>query len=231
MWHIRGRTRSVLIDTGFGLVSLMESLPQLREPRLLALGTHTHCDHIGGHYEFACRAIHVDEADILSAPNRDNTIAAPFVVDDMFENGKPASFDATRFSIRAAPATQILSHGDIIDLGDRTLEVVHVPGHSPGSVAFWDAKFGLLFSGDVVHDGTGGIGTGHYYHTNLDLFLASVEKLRNWPVEVVHAGHYGSFGRKQMQHIIDNFVERRRAAACPTRSPAGSSTPEIDKPR
>src|SRR5690349_1386876 len=50
MWHVRGRDCSVLIDTGFGLVSLIGAVPELREQGLLALGTHTHCDHVGGHH-------------------------------------------------------------------------------------------------------------------------------------------------------------------------------------
>ena len=218
MWHVRGRGRSVLIDTGFGLVSLIGAVPELREQNLLALGTHTHCDHVGGHHEFACRAIHVAEADILRAPTRDNTIASGYVVDEMFEDGKPGWFDAKTFAIKAAPATQVLSHGDVIDLGDRTLEVVHLPGHSPGSVAFWDARTGLLFSGDVVHDGPNGIGTLSLYHTDMDLFLASVERLRDWPVATVHAGHFASFGRDRFRQIIDEFIARRRVSNCPLKT-------------
>jgi glyoxylase-like metal-dependent hydrolase (beta-lactamase superfamily II) len=218
MWHVRGRDRSVLIDTGLGLVSLDEAVPELREQDLLALGTHSHCDHVGGHHEFACRAIHVAEANVLSAPNRENTIADGYVTDDMFEHRKPDWFDEDTFAVRAAPATQILSHGDVIDLGDRALEVVHLPGHSPGSVAFWDARSGLLISGDVVHDGPDGIGRLSLYHTDMDLFLASVEGLRDWPVETVHAGHFGSFGRERFRQVIDDFIVRRRMAMCPLRT-------------
>jgi glyoxylase-like metal-dependent hydrolase (beta-lactamase superfamily II) len=219
MWHVRGRDRSVLIDTGFGLVSLVESVPELREAGLLALGTHSHCDHVGGHHEFGCRAIHVDEAGILAAPTRDNTVATPYVVDDMFEGATPAWFDARTYAVKAAPATQVLVHGDVIDLGDRALEVIHLPGHSPGSVAFWDARNGVLFSGDVVHDGPVGIGTLSLYHTDHDVFLASVEGLRDWPVEVVHAGHFDSFGRTRFRAIIDGYIASRRVPGCPTIAP------------
>lgn len=216
MWLVRGRDRSVLIDFGFGLVSLVESLPELRERNLLALGTHSHCDHVGGHHEFACRAIHVAEAEILAVPTRDNTVATPYVVDDMFEGEKPAWFDAATYGVKAAAATQLLKHGDVIDLGDRALEVLHLPGHSPGSVAFWEARSGTLFSGDVVYDGPGGIGSLTLYHTDHDLFLETVERIRDWPVEVVHAGHYSSFGGARYRAVIDAYIAGRRAPGCPS---------------
>jgi len=40
--------------------------------------------------------------------------------------------------------------GDIIDLGDRAFEVLHLPGHSPGSIALFEAATKTLFSGDAI---------------------------------------------------------------------------------
>jgi glyoxylase-like metal-dependent hydrolase (beta-lactamase superfamily II) len=98
------------------------------------------------------------------------------------------------------------------------LEVIHLPGHSPGSVAFWDAKHGSLFSGDVVHNGPNGIGTLRLYHSDMDLFLASVERLYDWPVKTVHAGHFESFGRGRFREILREFIARQRISACPLKS-------------
>jgi glyoxylase-like metal-dependent hydrolase (beta-lactamase superfamily II) len=39
-----------------------------------------------------------------------------------------------------------------VDLGDRTLTVLHLPGHSPGSIALFDENDGTLFSGDIIYD-------------------------------------------------------------------------------
>jgi glyoxylase-like metal-dependent hydrolase (beta-lactamase superfamily II) len=50
-----------------------------------------------------------------------------------------------------APATVLLRHGDPIDLGDR-FEVIHTPGHSPGGIALFEAKTGILLSGDIIYD-------------------------------------------------------------------------------
>lgn len=43
--------------------------------------------------------------------------------------------------------------GEVIDLGNRTLEAIHLPGHTPGSTALLDTESGMLFSGDPVQDG------------------------------------------------------------------------------
>ncbi|MFO0998203.1 MAG: MBL fold metallo-hydrolase [Alphaproteobacteria bacterium] len=215
IWHVRGRDRDMLVDSGFGIVSLLHSIPALTERPVAAVGSHSHCDHIGGHYEFADRQIHADEADILARPTRFNTVIEPYVVDDMFEGVPPKGFDARSFEIRPAPATRTLREGDVIDLGDRAFEVLHIPGHSPGSIAIFERKTGIMFSGDVVHNGEYGIGNLVLYHSNEDQYVASVERLLPVPVETVHAGHFDSFGRARYQAILKDYIRRKRPAGCP----------------
>lgn len=215
MWHVRGRDRDMLVDTGFGLVSLIDSIPELTERTVLAVGSHSHCDHVGGHHEFGHRHIHAAEADIMARPTRLNTVADPYVVDEMFEGAKPVGFSADTYEVKAAPATRKLVEGDVVDLGDRAFEVLHIPGHSPGSIALYEKKTGIMFSGDVVHNGVNGIGKLILYHTVEDDFLTSVERLRKVPVSVVHGGHYDSFGRDRYVAIIDDYIARKRSPGCP----------------
>jgi glyoxylase-like metal-dependent hydrolase (beta-lactamase superfamily II) len=215
IWHVRGRDRDMLVDSGFGIVSLLHSIPALSERPIAAVGSHSHCDHIGGHYEFADREIHADEADILANPTRFNTVIEPYVVDDMFEGAPPRGFDAASFTIRPAPATRTLVEGDVVDLGDRAFEVLHIPGHSPGSIALYERSTGIMFSGDVVHNGEYGIGNLVLYHSIEDHYVASAERLLSVPVETVHAGHFDSFGRTRYQAIIKDYIRRKRPAGCP----------------
>ena len=46
-----------------------------------------------------------------------------------------------------------VGEGDILDLGDRPLDIIHIPGHTPGSIAVLDVKGRFLISGDPVQDG------------------------------------------------------------------------------
>jgi len=212
IWHVRGRDRSVLLDSGLGVVSLAEQVPWLRSGPLLAVASHSHFDHIGCHHEFAERACHRAEAHILAQPDRAATVADRYARLAMFERLPPGGFDEERYAVRPAPATRILAHGDIIDLGDRHLEVLHVPGHSPGSVALWEAATATLFSGDAVYDGPL---IDDLYHSRRDDYVESMRRLRELPVRAVHGGHYPSFGRQRFHELIDDYLRGRRAPGCP----------------
>lgn len=210
MWLVQGRDRNLLVDSGFGLVSLTEHIPALCGNTTLAVATHSHCDHIGGHYEFSHSEIHRAEGGILRHPTRDNTVANGYVTDAMFEHQPPAGFNAEAFTTRGQEPSRLLSDGDTVDLGDRDFEVIHIPGHSPGSIALFERQTGILFSGDVVHNGESGIGRFILYHSDLNDWLVSAERLRRLPVKTVHAGHFDSFGGDRFIEILDEYLRRRR---------------------
>lgn len=127
LWHIQGRDRDVLVDSGSGLVSLREQLPWLTQRPLLAVASHTHFDHIAGHHEFDERLVHPAEADILARPDGDNTLARAFVDNAMFEAHPDCPLCYAEYRVKAAPATRLIEEGDVLDLGDRVLEVLHTP--------------------------------------------------------------------------------------------------------
>lgn len=189
IWHVRGRDRDIVIDSGMGLRPLAPYIAAITEKPVLAVATHGHVDHIGGHHEFAARAVHRAEAATLASPDRRNTIADPYLTDAMFVTAPPSGFVVATYCVRSAPATRLLAEGDVIDLGDRTFEVLHLPGHSPGSIALWEATSGILFSGDTVYDGPL---IDDFYHSDVTDYVASMERLRRMPARMVHAGHFAS---------------------------------------
>lgn len=135
LWHVQGRDKDLLLDSGSGLVSLREQLPWLTERPLVAVASHCHFDHIAGHHEFAERLVHPAEADILAAPDGENDLSRAFVGDDMFEAHPDCPLCYAEYRVKAAPATGFVEDGDVLDLGNRTLQVLHTPGHSPGGSA------------------------------------------------------------------------------------------------
>jgi len=54
--------------------------------------------------------------------------------------------------VGAAP-TKTMNEGDVVDLGDRVLQLPHLPGHSLGIIGLWHARSGVLFSRDAFYDG------------------------------------------------------------------------------
>ena len=215
IWHIRGRDRDLVIDTGMGIRPLGPIIAALTERPVVAVASHTHVDHIGGHHEFALRAVHDAEAAILAAPDRHNTIADVYLTDEMFVEKPPDGFAAQTFTVRGTPATLLLSDGDMFDLGDRIFEVIHLPGHSPGSIGLWEEETGILFSGDTVYDGPL---IDDFYHSVVADYVASMERLRTIPARVVHPGHFDSFGNARLLELIADYIAGKRAAGCPSGS-------------
>ncbi len=203
IWHVRGRDRDMLVDSGMGVVSLREQIPTLTERPLSAVASHTHFDHIGGHHEFDDRVVHRAEAEIMASPSRRSTLADPYVTDDIFTALPPDPYESTLYAVKGAPATRIVDDGDVIDLGNRQFEVFHTPGHSPGGIALWEAASGVLFSGDIVYDGELIEDT---YHSNATDYIASMERLLELPVNVVHGGHFSSYGRDRHREIINDWL-------------------------
>ena len=138
IWLVRGRDRDMLIDSGMGMCSLRGAIEDLLEKPVLAVASHSHFDHIGSHHEFAERIAHAGEADILAAPSRENTLIEKYVDETAITALPSAGYDVAAYAIEPAPATRLVADGDVIELGDRAFEVLHLPGHSPGSIGLWE---------------------------------------------------------------------------------------------
>lgn len=208
LWHVRGRERDLLVDSGMGVVSLREQVPLLSGRPCLAIASHTHFDHIGCHHEFEQRAVHRDEAGILQAPTRAATLADPYVTDDIFTALPPAPYRSSEYSVRAAPATRLLDDGDVLDLGDRVFEVIHAPGHSPGGIMLFEHATGTLFSGDTVYDGPL---IDDAYHSDVAIYVATMRRIHDLRVRVVHGGHFPSFDGARYRALIRAYLEEKGA--------------------
>lgn len=221
IWHVRGRERDLLVDTGLGVASLAEAARDLFEKPLSAVATHTHLDHSGGMHEFAERLVHAAEGDRLAAGDAtaslipadrgrdyvENLTKAGFVIPDEFIDAYPyPGYEVRRYAVRPAPVTRLVEEGDRIDLGDRSFEVLHLPGHSPGSIGLWEAATGTLFSGDAIYDG---ILLDDLPGSDIPLYVRTMRRLRALPVRVVHGGHRPSFGRERLIELVDAYLAKR----------------------
>lgn len=203
IWHVRGRDRDLVIDTGMGLRPLLREVAQLADRPVTAIMTHSHFDHAGGLHQFEHRCGHRAEAGIIADPTAANTVAdTGYVRAETFTALPWEGFTHEDFVVRPAPLTGHLDEGDVIDLGDRVFRVFHLPGHSPGSIALYEAATETLFSGDVVYDGDL---IDDLYHSDPEVLAQSHARLRELPVRTVHAGHFASFGRDRLIEILDEY--------------------------
>ena len=210
IWHVRGRDRDLLFDSGLGHFSLRKHVPLVTERKLVCVASHTHFDHIGCHHEFPDRCVHRAEAAILADPRNEWTLADRYATEDMFI-APPKGWDTSRYRVAAAPAGRLLEAGDAIDLGDRAFEVIHTPGHSPGGVALFEKTSGILLSGDIVYDGPL---VDDAYHSDIGDYLATLERMRALPVTVVHGGHFPSFGPTRYRQLIGEYLALKRKPGC-----------------
>lgn len=209
IWHVRGRDRDLLVDSGMGVVSLRNWVPLVTERPLTAVASHTHFDHIGCHHEFDDRCVHRAEAELLAHPTRGNTLAEPYVTDEIFHALPPAPYQSATYAVKSAPATRLLEDGDIVDLGDRHFEVIHTPGHSPGGIALYEAATRTLFSGDIVYDGPLIEDT---YHADADDYARSMQRLLSLDVNIVHGGHFPSFDGRRLHSILRDWLAEKRSS-------------------
>jgi glyoxylase-like metal-dependent hydrolase (beta-lactamase superfamily II) len=220
IWHVPGRDLDVLIDTGLGISSLREAARDLFGKSLAAVATHTHRDHSGGMHEFAERWVHAAEADSArhARYGRALDVAAysPAERRAIEESGYELAgglltavplpgYQGSAYRLRAFEPTRLLEEGSLIDLGDRVLEVLHLPGHSPGSIGLYDRARRALFSGDAVYDGPL---LDQLPDSDRQAYRATMERLLGLSVEVVHAGHGGSFGRARLVQLARGYLER-----------------------
>ena len=219
VWLVQGRTGALVIDTALGLRPLRGIAEAELNGPLLAVATHAHGDHVGGLHEFDQRAVHPDEADAVAAGVTTLTAAyfpatvtdpyraAGYAIPEVLVDAAPtADFDPGVIVIAPAPATRLVVDGDVIDLGDRAFEVLHLPGHSPGSIGLWDERGGVLFSGDAVYDGPL---LDELDGSDVAAYVATMDRLRTLPVTVVHAGHEPSFDGARLRQLCEAYLRAR----------------------
>ncbi|HWA47223.1 MAG TPA: MBL fold metallo-hydrolase [Dongiaceae bacterium] len=221
IWHVRGRDRDLMIDTGMGIASLRAAAKHLLDKKVTAVATHTHTDHIGGHHEFDHTLVHELEADELRCPRDKGTLlasvlgaeeirklgAAGYPIEgDLITALPSAGYEMAAYGTRDSVVTEIVTEGDAVDIGNRHFEVLHLPGHSPGSIGLWEKATGTLFSGDAIYDGPllDEIDGAH-----IPTYIRTMKRLRELPVNVVHAGHDPSFGRARLIELCDAYLAKR----------------------
>jgi glyoxylase-like metal-dependent hydrolase (beta-lactamase superfamily II) len=201
------------------------------ERPLLLLVTHCHADHAGGAHQFWPRAVHVAEAHQLAHPpawrplvSAEYECSEYLVWKERDEPSRPAidrtaaaglvlcalpapGFDPHAFTVPPATPTLQVQEGDVLDLGDRVFRVLHLPGHSPGSIGLWNEADGVLVSGDVVYDS--GDLLDELTGSSISEYRATMRRLRQLPVRAVLAGHGSVFGRDVLHRRIAAYLGAR----------------------
>jgi len=182
---LNGRERSLLIDTGLGICNIYEEVRKLTDRPITAVATHIHWDHIGGHKYFPDFYAHEAELPWLNGEFPLSIETVREMVLDRCE--APEDFDVTRYEMFQGTPTRVLRGGETLDLGGRSVQVLHTPGHSPGHLCFWEEERGVLYTGDLVYLDTL---LAYYPSTDPAAYLASLETVAALPARRVLPAHH-----------------------------------------
>ncbi|MBQ5328164.1 MAG: MBL fold metallo-hydrolase [Oscillospiraceae bacterium] len=180
-----GKENALLIDTGLGVSDISKEVLKITNKPVMAVPTHVHWDHIGGLWKFSEFYVHESEKDWIE---ENFPLSNEFVRKMLVKGNNLTGFiNVDDYAVFQGNPKKILIDGDIIDLGNRKIEVLHTPGHSPGHMCFFEEKTGYLFSGDLIYKGTL---FANYDSTDPEKYIESVQKISKLPVNRVFPAHH-----------------------------------------
>lgn len=204
--HLRGRDRDLVVDTGMGLADLTAALDLTPGKPVLAVATHIHLDHVGSLHAFSERGGPAVSAEGFATMPDGLTYADMFrTMDDPVERPPAPGWRAADYRLEPAPLTLVLGEGDVVDLGDRRFTVLHLPGHSPDSIAFLDEADGLFFSGDAIYDDQL---LDDLPDSDRDAYRRTMTRLLDLPIRIGFGGHGPSFDQARMYRIALDYLDR-----------------------
>lgn len=176
IYLVEGEELALVIDTGLGYQNLKLYIETITDKPLVVVNTHGHPDHAGGNHVFEQIHIHKDELDALKYYTSES------VMIDTFERFVKQAMPSHLLDKHKTPPPLItIDDGFQFDLGNRVVEVIHIPGHSPGSIALYDRKSKNMFTGDMANEH---IWLQVKYVTSVKDFLASIRKLQSYKISV-----------------------------------------------
>lgn len=180
-----GSEKALLIDSGLGIGNICDEVIKLTDKPIVAAATHVHWDHIGGHKYFSEFYAHREELDWLCGefPLPKDLICKMLVKDCDLPDG----FNPEKYELFQGSPNRLFADGDIIELGNRSIKVIHTPGHSPGHMCFWDEANNFLFTGDLIYKG---ILYANYPSTDPQAYLQSVNKVSAYHPARIFPGHH-----------------------------------------
>lgn len=150
---LEGKKRALLIDAGCGMYDIKSVADELTKLPYDVAISHSHCDHIGSAPLFEEVYVHPADFAAMHDIERINEMSKHYP-DMMRPFGTFDTYDISPDDFRAytgAPKLLPMEDGFVFDLGDRKVEVMLVPGHTVGSVVFFDPSSRILFSGDACN--------------------------------------------------------------------------------
>jgi len=156
--------KGAVVDPGGDVERIKEAVAETGATIEKILLTHGHMDHASGAAELA---------EALKVPVEGPHAADQFLLDSLPEMAAKYSFEGTA---RAVTPDRYLSEGEEVAIGEIAVEVLHVPGHTPGHLVYVLKGLNIAIVGDTLFRGSVGR-TDFPYGDHAQLISGIVEKL------------------------------------------------------
>ncbi len=150
---IIGTDTALLFDTGNGIGNIKAIVDQLTDKPVQVLNSHTHFDHIGGNYQFEKILSVATDFSIANSKGLKSEMVTMEVSAEALCKDLPEGVTQENHRIRPFAITEKVKEGDVIDLGNRKLEILQIPGHTDDAIALLDRNAGFLWTGDSFYEG------------------------------------------------------------------------------
>lgn len=150
---IVGNEFALLFDAGNGIGNIKDVVSSITQLPIRVLNSHSHLDHVGGNADFDF----IYGMDTEFTKMRMKGVPHERVVEEVSAaalcKGLPDGVVADEHYIRGYEIDVEVDDGFVIDLGNRKLEIISIPGHTPDAIALLDRENGLLWTGDSYYAG------------------------------------------------------------------------------
>lgn len=206
---IIGDKKALLIDTGHGFENLREEVEKITSLPLIVMNTHGHLDHTGGNYLFD--EIYINPKDIPLYYKFEKE--KKMMIDTYKELYKEKNlimwtddFEEEKFLKTTTKTFIPLENNQIIDLGNRKLEIIEIPGHTLGHMVIFDYESGIVFSGDAVSTSIW-----IYYNNGIspEQYIKNLEILKKYPIRGFLSSHVENLLPPSLITELQNLIKER----------------------
>jgi hydroxyacylglutathione hydrolase len=173
LYIVEGNDLSLLIDAGTNIKDLDKIVASITSKPVTLVATHVHPDHTGASIN-VFDEIYIHPADTVNVPSMMRNYGGEII---------------------------FMKEGMVFDLGGRKIEVVHTPGHTPGSVTFLDYNAGYGFSGDAF--GSGNL----LMFGKFSMFIETCKKMKNLMetrgIKLLYPGHFMGMNMETPKRVND----------------------------